>query len=623
MNAQLGPKEFELLKGFFAGLKPEPILSVSAWADAHRYLSPSASSEPGLWRTSRTPYLKEIQDKLSVNDPVQEVVVIKGAQLGFTEAGNNWVGYIIDIAPGPAMMVQPTDETVKRNSKIRITPMIEATPRLREKIAPSRSRDSSNTTYSKDFPGGVLVMTGANSAVGLRSMPVRYLFLDEIDGYPPDLDGEGSPIDLAKARTRTFAKKKIYMVSTPTVEGVSAIEREFQNTDQRYFHVPCPHCGAFQILKFQNLKWEPKKPETAKYECEHCHELIEERFKTSIFESGEWRPTVSENVAPHRVGYHINSLYSPFGWYSWKDAAREWEEAQNDETKLKTFVNTVLGETWKERGEAPPWENLYNKRETYAINRPPAEVVFLTAGVDVQRDRLELEVVGWCPGKRSFSVDYRSIVGDTSKPEVWSKLAAVVNETWVREDGIELPLRLMAVDSGFNTQHVYDFCRKFDVTKVIPIKGQDRQQIIVAPPRAVDVTTAGKKVGKVKVWHVGVSLIKSELYGFLKLEKGEDGTIPNGYCHFPQYNHEYFRGLTAEQLQFKTDRRGFKTFEWIKKYDRNEPLDCRVYARAAAGVLGLDRMREEHWDSLEGDNKPKAQPTNQQTKKKRSSYWDR
>jgi phage terminase large subunit GpA-like protein len=560
-------------------------------------------------------------DKLSVNDPVQEVVVIKGAQLGFTEAGNNWVGYIIDIAPGPTMMVQPTDETVKRNSKIRITPMIEATPRLREKIMPARSRDSSNTTYSKDFPGGVLVMTGANSAVGLRSMPVRYLFLDEIDGYPPDLDGEGSPLDLAKARTRTFAKKKIYMVSTPTVEGVSVIEKEFKSTDQRYFHVPCPHCGTYQHLKWSQLRWEEKKPETARYYCEHCNEAIEERFKPSIFADGYWKSTCEENASPHKVGYHINSLYSPFGWYSWTDAAREWEEAQGDNPKLKTFINTVLGETWKEKGEAPPWENLYNRRETYRLNEPSNEVVFITVGVDVQKDRLELEVVGWCRGKRSYSLDYRAITGDTSNPEVWNELAKVVGETWKRPDGITLPMRLMAVDTGYNTQHVYDFCKRFDVTRVIPIKGQDRQQIMFAPPKAVEYSSAGKKVGKVKVWNVGVSLIKSEVYGFLKLEKAEDGSAPNGYCHFPQYNHEYFRGLTAEQLQYKTNNRGFKTYEWVKKYDRNEPLDTRVYARAAAAVLGVDRFKDEHWAAMERENMP--QTNQKQPAKKRSSFWDR
>ena len=607
-----------IIKGFFDGLRPEPRLTVSEWSDRYRVLAPTASSEPGDWRTSRTPYLREIMDKLSATDPTQEVVVMKGAQLGFTEAGNNWVGYIIDVAPAPTLMVMPTDDTVKRNSKIRIDPMVEATPRLRERIAPSRSRDSDNTARSKAFPGGVLIMTGANSAVGLRSMPVRYLFLDEVDGYPIDLEGEGSPIDLARARTRTFAKKKIFIVSTPTVEGKSVVETEFLMSDQRYYNVPCPHCGTMQVLKWSRLRWESGLWHTAKYQCEHCDELIEERYKTTMLESGKWIPSKPENENPNKVGYHINSLYSPFGWYSWAQAAEEWSKAQGDTNKLKTFINTVLGETWKEKGEAPPYMNLYNRREEYTMNKPSKEVCFITAGVDVQKDRLELEIVGWCKGKRTFSIDYRVLSGDTAKPEVWAELSKVVNESWQREDGLVLPLTMMAVDTGYNTTHAYDFCRRYDPTRVIPVKGNDRQQLVVAPPRSVDITRAGKKVGSVGVFQVGVSLLKSELYGWLKQEIAEDKTIPPGYCHFPEYDLHYFKGLTAEELQYKIDRRGFKVYEWVKKFERNEPLDCRVYARAAAAVVGIDRFTEEAFDAISG-----IQQENNAPAKRKSSYWNR
>jgi phage terminase large subunit GpA-like protein len=607
------------IKGFFDGLRPIPRLSVSDWADKFRYLSPTASAEPGLWRTDRTPYLKEILDRLSANDITQEIVVMKGAQLGFTEAGNNWIGYIVDIAPAPTLMVMPTDETVKRNSKIRIDPMIEATPRLREKIAPARSRDANNSTRTKDFPGGVLVMTGANSAVGLRSMPVKFLFLDEVDGYPIDLDGEGAPIDLAKARTRTFARKKILMVSTPTIEGKSAIEKEFEITDQRYFHVPCVHCGTMQTLKWERLRWEKGKPEEALYYCEACDEPIEERFKTTMLAQGQWIPSKPENQSERKVGYHINSLYSPFGWYSWAQAAQDWEDAQEDTNKLKTFINTVLGETWKEKGEAPPYENLYNRREVYPLNGAPKDVAFITVGVDVQKDRIELEVVGWCKGKRTYSLDYRTIVGDTAGKEVWEKLSLVVNETWLREDGLVLPMRMMGVDTGYNTQHVYNFCRKHDPTRVIPVKGSDRQALMVTPPRVVDVTANGKKAGHVKVWMVGVGLIKSELYGWLKQERNEDGTAPAGYCHFPQYDMNYFKGLTAEELQVKVNKRGYREYQWVKKVERNEPLDCRVYARAAAAVVGIDRFADEHYDQIAGTYVAKTEGRKRTSRD--SSFW--
>lgn len=615
--------EAHILAGLFDGMRPDPILSVDQWADEHRYLSPMASAEPGRWRTDRTPYLREIMQKLSSHDPCQEIVFKKGAQIGATEAGNNWLGAIMDISPGPVMMVMPTDDTVKRNSKIRIDPMIEATPRLRDKVATKKSRDGDNTTFSKSFPGGVLIMTGANSAVGLRSMPVRFLMLDECDGYPSDLDGEGSPIELAKARTRTFAKKKVYMVSTPTIDGSSAIDAEFQTTDKRYFHVPCPHCGSMQDLKFEQLKWPDGKPEEVKYQCLHCEEMIEERFKGQMLARGEWIAKAPENASTKRVGYHLNSLYSPPGWYSWADAAADYATAlkSNETNKMKTFVNTVLGECYVEEGEAPPWENLYNRRETYTIGMPPKECVFLTAGVDIQKDRIEVEVVGWCRGKRSYSVDYRVLLGDTAKKEVWDKLAAVVGETWTREDGAQMNLRLMAVDTGYNTTHVYDFARRFDYSKVIPVKGSESQGTVVANPRAVDTSRGGKKINRVKVWMVGVSVIKSELYGFLRVERLEDGSAPDGYCHFPQYQQEYFRGITGEQLQFKIVR-GFKKWQWVKKYERNEPLDCRVYARAAAAVVGMDRWTPEQWDRE--DVFVEEKPVEKQPKKKPRgpSIWD-
>lgn len=620
----LNAANIELLRGFMDGLRPTRIMTVSQWADEHRYLSPTASAEPGRYRTDRTPYLREIQDKLSSHDPCQEVVFMKGAQIGATECGNNWTGYVMDVAPGPMLMVQPTDATVKRNSKIRIAPMIEATPRLRDKVATAKSRDGDNTTFSKSFPGGVLVMTGANSAVGLRSLPARYLMLDEVDGYKADLDGEGSPIELAKARTRTFSKKKILIISTPTVDGASAIQREFITTDQRYYHVPCPHCGSMQVLKFAQLKWEEGKPETAYYECEHCSEHIDERHKGRMLAQGQWIPTKPENTSVRRVGYHLSALYSPNGWYSWVDAASEFEAAHksNDSNKMKAFVNTVLGECYVEKGESPPWETIYNRREEYPTNKPPAEVAFLTAGVDIQGDRIELEIVGWCAGKRTYSIDYRVLLGDTGKKEVWDKLAAVVGETWEREDGSQLPLKLMAVDTGYNTSHVYEFCRRFDYTRVIPVKGNDNQGTVVANPRAVETTRSGKKIGRIKVWSVGVSLVKSEVYGFLRTEKPEDGTIPPGYCHFPQYEPNFFRGITAEQLEFRLVR-GFKKYQWVKKYERNEPLDCRVYARAAAAVCGIDRMTDEQLAAMAQGYQTAKKTEPKKTRQPRESIWDK
>jgi phage terminase large subunit GpA-like protein len=593
---------FELLEGLASGLRPIARVTVSQWAEKYRYLSPMASAEPGLFRNERTPFNKEIMDKLSANDPTQEVIVMKGAQLGLTESGNNWIGYIIHITPAPTLMVMPTDETIKRNSKIRIDPMIEASPVLRERIAPARSRDSGNTLTQKEFSGGVLVLTGANSASGLRSMPIRFLFLDEVDAYPSDLEGEGSPIDLAMARTRTFANKKVFKISTPTIDGLSIIQKEFIGTDQRYFHVPCPHCGTLQHLIWEQMRWDKGKPETAQYECPHCNGMIEERHKPKMLASGEWIATVPQNANWRKVGYHINSLYSPLGWYSWADAVKDFEDAENDINKMKTFVNTVQGLTWKDKGDAPEWQNLYNKRETYELNKPHEDVVILTAGVDVQGDRLELEIVGWGAGKRSWSVDYRVLDGDTSKENVWRQLASVLDEFWVTPDGRELRISMMCVDSGFNTSHVYRFCVQQDSSRVIPIKGHDKAAVMVSAPRPVVINQAGKPIGAVKVWAVASSMIKSEVYGYLKLEREEDGSTPAGYCHFPQYDQFHFKSLTAEKVQIVKDKKGFDKHEWVKEFKRNERLDCRVYARAAAFVYGIDRWRDEDYEFMKGMN---------------------
>lgn len=608
--------------GFYQGLRPIERITVSQWADKFRFLSPVSSAEPGRYRTSRTPYLQGIMDCLSVHDPHKKIVFVKAAQIGGTEAGTNFLGYSMHIAPAPTMFVQPTDEMVKRLSKGRIDPLIEMCPELQQRVAPSKSRDSNNTITQKSFSGGVLILAGANSAAGLRSVPIRNLVLDEVDAYPQDLDGEGSPIDLAMARTRTFPNHKIFMLSTPTIEGVSAIAREFAETDQNYYQVPCPICGGMQPLIFANLKWDDGKPDTVKYKCAHCGELIAERHKVEMLANGQWVPSKPERVNPDVIGFHLNSLYSPYGWHSWKQIIRDFLAAKENQSKLKVFVNTTLGETWAERGEAPPYKNLYNRREQYKVNEVPADVCFLTAGVDVQRDRLELEIVGWCADKRSYSIDYRALEGDTAATKVWAKLAEVLAERWPRRDGMEFPIRLMAVDSGYNTTHVYNFCRRFGVDRVIPIKGQDNLGMAVSPPKSVDVTKAGKKVGRLRQWNIGVSFMKGELYAALRLEKDSDGTPPPNYCHFPEYDEHFFRGLTAEE-QVKRIIRGYPKYQWVKRYERNEPLDCRIYARAAAVIIGLDRLTPKRLAQMGGAvAAKKREPRNSESAERSRGYDD-
>lgn len=616
--------DIDIVRGYLDAIRPIPLTTVSVWADKNRRLTSESAAEPGPWVTDRTPYLREIMDNLSPSNTITEVIVAKGVQLGFTESGLNAVGAYIDLDPCPIMYVMPTIEMSKAISESRVDPMITESPTLSKKVRPNRERDAGNTKFVKRFPGGLLILSGANSASSLRSRPVRVLILDEVDAYPLNVDNEGSPISLAEKRTSTFGdRRKIYKLSTPTVEGQSVIQKELDATETRRYYVPCVHCGHMQHLQFENLKWERGNPSTAAYYCVECGSAMYDRHKTQMLSAGEWRATIPSAQRYGVRGYHINSLYSPNGWLSWSQIAEQYEKAEKSEDEMKVFVNTILGETYKEVGESPEWQNLYNRREDYAPNSLPKDVVFITAGVDVQRDRLELEVVGWCSGKRSYSLDYRVLFGDTAKDEVWKQLNEVVEEQWTREDGALLPLKLMAIDTGYNTQFVYDYCKR-NPMRVVPVKGQDSLAMVFSPPRQVNVTKAGKKIGKTKVYHVGSSHIKSELYGWLRVEKNEDGTAPARYCHFPQYDQHYFRMLTAERIQYK-DVRGYRVPYWEKTYERNEALDCRVYARAAASIVGLDRMNDEQLAQMAkayGRREDKAMSAPKKEKPRRpSSFW--
>lgn len=594
------------LANFAAGLKPDPLLSVSEWADQSRILSQTASSEPGRWRTDRTPYLREIMDSLSPSHPTEKVVFMKGAQIGGTEAGNNWVGYMIDQAPGPMLVVQPTVEMGKRWSKGRLAPLIEDMPCLKGKIKDPRSRDSGNTVQSKEFQGGIVVVTGANSAVGLRSMPVRYLFLDEVDAYPGDADGEGDPVLLAIQRTATFARRKIFLVSTPTIQGLSRIEMEYAHSDQRKFYVPCPHCNEMQTLVWSQIHFDDEKG--AYYSCISCNKRMDEFAKTEMLKQGKWIAKYPDRSV---AGFHLSSLYSPVGWFSWQQAVLNFKQAKENETLLKVWVNTTLGEPWVDRGDSPDWERLYERAEDYPRGVIPKGGFVLTAGVDVQKDRLECEIVAWGLQKESWSVDYVIIPHSPATAEAWQGLRNVLETIYPLEDqetgdrDLGLPISMMAVDAGYSTQEVYNWVRQQNPYRVMAIKGVDKALMPLGAPSRVEVNVGGRKLSRgLKLWPVGVSLLKSELFSWLKQSKPVLNEVKPGYAHFPKYDPEYFKQLTAEQLVTKTVK-GYAKREWQKLRERNEALDCRVYARAASLALGMDRWSFKQWNQLQQKLAPK------------------
>ncbi len=599
----------EILRSWGSGLRPDPDLTVSEWADRHRMLSGRASAEPGRYRTVRTPYMREIMDRLSPGDPTQRIVFMKAAQVGATEAGNNWIGFVIHQAPGPMLAVQPTVELAKRNSRQRIDPLIDESPELRERVKPARSRDAGNTMLSKEFAGGILIMTGANSAVGLRSTPARYIFLDEVDAYPASADEEGDPVTLAEARSLTFAhRRKVLLVSTPTIRGLSRIEREFEASDQRRFFVPCPHCGAMQWLKFDRLRWQKGSPETAEYHCEGCDQPIAEHHKTAMLELGEWRATAVASD-PTTVGYHLSALYSPIGWLSWERIVRAWDAAQGSDEAIKAFRNTILGETWVETGEAPDWQRLYDRRERWQSGTVPAGGLFLTAGADVQKDRIEVDVWAWGRGLESWLVDHVVIEGGPDRHDAWSDLTALLDRSWPHEGGAHLRIARLAIDTGYEAPAVYSWSRAQGFAQVSPVKGVEgfNRSSPVSGPTFVDATEAGRRLRRgARLWTVAVSSFKAETYRYLRLERptteerAEGAAFPPGTIHLPTWvESEWLKQFVAEQLVTVRTKRGFARLEWQKLRERNEALDCRVYARAAAWIAGADRWPESTWRDLE------------------------
>lgn len=577
-------------------LKPPRRLRLSQWADEYFYLSAESAAEPGRWRT--LPYQRGIMD--AITDPtVTQVSLMKSARIGYTKILDATVGYYMHQDPCPIMIVQPTVEDAEGFSKEELAPMLRDCPVLLALMPDPAARDSKNTILHKIYPGGSLSIVGANSGRGFRRVSRKVVIFDEVDGYPPSAGTEGDQIKLGIRRAEYYWDRKIIAGSTPLTAGHSRIEEMFEAGDQRRFYVPCPHCGHLDFLTFREgdrghwMAWPKDRPEDAHFICRGCGCEIEHQHKRDMVAAGEWRAD-----APFRghASFHIWAAYSFSPNATWGQIAAEFVEAKKGGVeKLKTFANTTLGETWHEKGEAPDWQRLYERREGYAIGTVPAGVVIITAGVDVQRDRLVWEVVGWGEDRQSWSIDAGLIMGDTSGPKPWAELNELLARTWPQPSGNELGIAVLAVDSGFNTQVVYNWARRHGMARVIACKGVSTAKTLLGAPSSVDVTFNGKRLARgYKVWPVGVDMAKSELYGWLRLappnkEAGEP--YPPGWCHFPEHGEEYFRQLTAEQFVSSVNRRGFTTYEWqVIPGRENHWLDCRIYARAAANRAGLDRL---------------------------------
>jgi len=528
------------------------------------------------------PYLREIMDAIS--DPtVTEMVVMKSAQVGFTEGVlNNAIGYYIHQDPSSVIVVQPSDYDAEDWSKTRLAPMLRDTPCLVGLVREARSRDSDNTIRDKAYPGGRLKVTGATSPKGLRRTPARVGLLDEIDGYPPSAGTEGDPIGLVRRRLTTFWNRKLVLGSSPTLKGLSRIERAFALSDQRYYHVCCPHCGHRQVLRWggrdadYGLKWERGKPDTASYLCAECGVLIDEKEKRGMVEAGQWVPTRPEHTIP---GWHINALISLFDGARWPHIATEFEAVHDNPEQLQVFVNTVLGEVWELRGERLSGSHLEARVESYAA-AVPAGVGVLTMGVDVHGDRIEAVIRGWGAGEESWLIGHHRIYGDPEMPEPWQRLEALRVSPYSCEVGGSLRVRACMIDSGYLTTAVYQYVRPRQGQGVSAAKGVQEQRGLAPLARSRKPNRQG-----IRLWTIGTGTLKDTLFARLRVERPGPR-----YMHFcpptdTGGDAEYFAQFESEVVvSERVQGRHVRRYRQVRV--RNEAIDLEVLALAALGSLG-------------------------------------
>jgi len=621
----------EIVSGVF---RPAPRLTGSEWADQHGY------TELGeKWDTARVPFLREIMDAIS-DRTVREVVVMKPSRVGYTIGilGQR-VGYVIDHDPAPILIVQPTVDDAKDWSQKQLTPMLDATPVLRERVKEKRSRDSGNTILDKLFPGGSITIRGAHSPKGLRRTTARDVILDEVDGFEMSSGSndnrEGDPVMLAVRACRTFPDRKVVMGSTPKLLHSSRILKALKASDWREYHVVCPHCSEYQVLKWggpdvkHGIKWarkvtcrscghEPPAPTekcaacnsaewdvehlyaTAHYVCEHCGDTIEEFDKPDLLASGRWVPKYPGRAAR---GFAISGLMSPFEGASWSEMVRVFLESKDDPAMLQVWVNQWLGEPFEERGEKVDATTIEGRAVIYTgvggeIVEVPDGVGVLTAGVDVQGDRLEMLVRGYGGSRTSWDIFHERIYGLPHHGDTWGRLDFLLARTFRHASGRPMRIQATMIDSGGvagTTQAVYAFVQPRQARNIWAAKGDK------GAAGAPAVTGATRKTtGKVILHTLGTYTLKSDLFSRLKVQRpGLPGYV---YLRKPDsdlcngFDAEYFAQFGAEQKQ-PVRVTGSRTVEYrfVQIRKRNEAIDLHCLADAAFIRWGGPRMDMAEW----------------------------
>jgi len=580
MNTPLTPSARAIMSAACArALRPRERLTVSQWADKHRILTSKQSGETGRWRTSRNPILREIMDCLSVHSPVREIVVMKSSQVGVTEMTVNWIGYIIEHAHYPAMVLMPTLESRDTWKAQKLNPLLTDTVCIRDILGGIRSRDAANSKDMIDYPGGILFLAGGNSPNSYAQKSVRFLMLDDLDRFPMEIGEEGDPVELARSRVKAFPRHKILLASTPTLKGASLIEREFEAGDMRRYHVECPHCGERQVLRWSNVKANVTLT-SAWYTCEHNGCCIEEHHKPAMLAGGIWIPEKPE--VKNRRSYHLSALYAPIGLGpSWLDLMIQFKRIYKDPQQLKTFINTNLGESWEDQTDKLKPHDLAKRAGNYQQGEIPPGCLAITMGIDTQDNWIEYTRLGWGAEGRHWIIDHGQIQGDTTKPQVWDELEAEIHKPMVNAFGREMRLHAAAIDSrGHRTEQVKDFVmRTTHKVRIYAVQGSTTRM-----GRAIAQTgssPAKTRTGKVirhgyMVWNVGTEHCKDFIFAHL----AADGERPEAerVFNFPQgLDDTYYDGVLSETYDPEKKR---YVQRLGARYKRNEPLDTLVYAWA-------------------------------------------
>ena len=552
-------------------------MNLNQWAETHGQLSAESSAEIGQWKS--LPYQTGIMNAIS--DPkIEGVVVAKSARVGYTKILNHAIGYFVEHKPSSILMVQPTIEDAEGFSKEELAPYVRDVACLSGLISDAKAKDGTNSLLHKLFPGGVLSLIGANSPRGFRRISRRIVLLDEVSGFPKSAGAEGDPVKLAIKRSEYFHDRKIVMGSTCTIKGECRITQEFDETDQQRFFIPCPVCGHYQYLKFKNLKWSDENPSDAWFECEEKKCKIEHKNKRQIIERGRWQAT-AESKRARWIGFHIWAAYSYSPNSTWGDLAIQFLESKRHGLEsIKTFVNTVLGEPFDDNFfERNNINDLRARSENYAFGTAPDGVVLVTAGVDVQDNRLAVQLLGWGKDDECWVLNYQEIFGNPSESAVWKSLDQFLAAPIIHQKFKQLSVSAGAIDSGgHHTHEVYQYSRERKDKNFWAVKGSSqRNKPAIGKPTAVDVTFRGKTLKRgAQLYSIGVDTIKTVLFSRLKIvERGAK------YIHFTtDLNDDYFKGLQSEKKVYKF-KRGQRVVEWVKVHERNESLDTWNYAFAA------------------------------------------